>query len=153
MKLAEALAERAEVQRRLEQLRQRAIESARYQEGEEPSENADQLLAEAAGVADRLETLIRQINATNAATEIEPGLTVTDAIAKRDVLKLRHRLVTGVAGAATKPQRGRQIRSELRYISAVSVADLHTEADSIAQELRVLDSRIQQRNWETELIT
>jgi hypothetical protein len=36
MKLAEALAERADAQRRLAQLKQRVMLSARFQEGEEP---------------------------------------------------------------------------------------------------------------------
>lgn len=45
MKLAEALAERAEATRRVEQLRARVVGNARYQEGETPSEDAAQLLA------------------------------------------------------------------------------------------------------------
>jgi len=39
MKLAEALALRADAQRRLAQLQSRAVSSARYQEGEEPIEH------------------------------------------------------------------------------------------------------------------
>ena len=38
MKLAEALIERADLQRRLEQLKQRLNQNAQYQEGEEPAE-------------------------------------------------------------------------------------------------------------------
>ena len=37
MKLAEALIERADLQRRLEQLKQRLNQNAQYQEGEEPA--------------------------------------------------------------------------------------------------------------------
>jgi hypothetical protein len=40
MKLAEALALRAESNRRIEQLRSRIVDNARYQEGEEPAEDA-----------------------------------------------------------------------------------------------------------------
>jgi hypothetical protein len=39
VKLAEALAERADAQRRLAQLKQRVMLSARFQEGEEPPED------------------------------------------------------------------------------------------------------------------
>ena len=41
MKLAEALALRADATRRIEQLRARIVASARFQEGEEPAEDAD----------------------------------------------------------------------------------------------------------------
>ena len=40
MKLAEALALRAESSRRIEQLRGRIVDNAHYQEGEEPAEDA-----------------------------------------------------------------------------------------------------------------
>jgi hypothetical protein len=62
MKLAEALAERADAVRRVDQLRARVVGSARYQEGEEPAEDAQALLLEAGDVLDTLERLIRRIN-------------------------------------------------------------------------------------------
>jgi hypothetical protein len=68
MKLAEALALRADSRRRLEQLRGRITGNARYQEGTEPAEDAAALLAEADEVLDELEALIRRVNRTNAAT-------------------------------------------------------------------------------------
>lgn len=44
MKLAEALADRADASRRVEQLRSRVVANARYQEGEQPTEDAAELL-------------------------------------------------------------------------------------------------------------
>jgi hypothetical protein len=82
MRAAEALALRADAQRRFEQLRGRAQASARYQEGEEPAEDANALVAEAEQVLVELEDLIRRINRTNAATSFDGG-TVTDALAQR----------------------------------------------------------------------
>ena len=73
MKLAEALALRADASRRAEQLRSRIIGSARYQEGEEPAEDAEALLTEAGAVLDELESLIRRINRTNSATPVGAG--------------------------------------------------------------------------------
>jgi hypothetical protein len=46
----------------------------------------------------------------------------------------------------------RQLRSELQQVSAVRVADLRAEADQIAQARRMLDVRIQQAGWSTELL-
>lgn len=155
MKLAEALALRADAQKRFEQLRTRAQASARYQEGEEPPEESAELIREADAVLVELEDLIRRINRTNAATDLAPGLTITDAIAQRDVLRLRHSLFSTVADAAAGKASGgmqRQLRSELRQVAAVPVADLRGQADDAARAHRELDTRIQQRNWEVDLV-
>ena len=101
MKLADALLLRADRTRSLEQLRQRIQGSARYQEGESPPEDANELMREAQAVLDELEALIRQINRTNSATAMPDGRTMTDALAERDVLRLRHSLFTGAAEAAS----------------------------------------------------
>lgn len=154
MKLAEALALRSDASKRFEQLRSRAQANARYQEGEAPAENAAELVAEADRVLGELEELISRINRTNAATRLDEDLTVTDAIARRDVLRLRHSLYTSVADAASGksgPGMARQMRSELRYVSAVTVSQLRTAADEAAKQHRELDVRIQQANWETDL--
>jgi hypothetical protein len=153
MKLAEALALRADAARRAEQLRARVAGSARYQEGEAPAEDAAALLAEAGEVLGQLESLIRRINRTNAATPVEGG-TLTDALARRDVLRLRHSVVTSAADAAAgEGQRGfRQLRSELKMIPALPVADLRRQADDLARQLREVDTLIQRTNWEADLL-
>ena len=93
MKLAEALLLRADRNRTLEQLKQRIQVSARYQEGEKPPENARDLVVAASAVLDELEVLIRSINRTNSGTVIADGRTVTDALAERDVLRLRYSML------------------------------------------------------------
>ena len=154
MKLAEALALRSDASKRFEQLRARAQANARYQEGESPAEDAAALVAEANRVLDELEDLIRRINRTNALTRLDEQMTLTDSIARRDVLRLRHALCTSVADAAsgkTGPAAIRQMRSELRYLIAVPVAELRATADEIAKQHRELDVRIQRANWEADL--
>ena len=155
MKLAEALALRADATRRIEQLRTRIVASARFQEGEEPAEDAHALLAEAGAVLDELEDLIRRINRTNAATRIGPEDTITDALARRDVLRTRHSVVTAAADAAvgrSQAGMGRQLRSELKMLAALPVAQLRAQADDLARQIRELDVRIQQSNWEFDLM-
>lgn len=155
MKLAEALSLRADAVRRIERLRARIVSNARFQEGEDPAEDAAALLAEAAEVLDGFETLIRRINRTNAATSIEPDGTLTDALARRDALRLRHSVITAAADAAAgtnQPGYARQLRSELKMLSALPVAELRAQADELARELRELDVRIQRSNWEVELL-
>ena len=125
----------------------------RYQEGEEPAEDAAALLAEVGELLDRLEDWIRRINRTNTATLVEGG-TLTDALARRDVLRLRHSLVTSAANAAAGDgQRGfRQLRSELTMIPALPVAELRRQADDLARQLREVDTVIQRANWEADLV-
>jgi hypothetical protein len=153
VKLAEGLALRADAARRVEQLRARIVASARYQEGEAPAEDAAALVAEAEVVLGDLESLIRRINRTNAVTEVAEG-TLTDALARRDVLRLRHGLLTAAANAAAgEGQRGfRQLRSELKMLSALPVAELRGQADDLARQIREVDTLIQQTNWEAELL-
>src|SRR5580700_4424728 len=155
MKLAEGLALRADTTRRVEQLRARIVGSARYQEGEEPPEDASALLAEAAAALNDLEVLIRRINRTNAAAQIGADGTLTDALARRDVLRLRHSVMTSAADAAAgrgQGGMGRQLRSELKILTALPVAQLRAQADEIARDLRDLDVRIQRSNWEVDLL-
>ncbi|WP_129841305.1 DIP1984 family protein [Streptomyces sp. RFCAC02] len=152
MKLAEALALRADASRRVEQLRARVIGNARHQEGETPSEDPVALLAEADGVLDSLETLIRRINRTNSTVAVAPEGTLTDALARRDVLRLRHALLTGAADAAAGRGGARQLRSELKMLTELPVAELRARADVLAREIRELDMRIQRTNWEADLL-
>ena len=149
MRLAEALTARADLQRRIEQLRARITANARFQEGEEPAEDAAALLVEADAALSQLRDLIRRINATNASLDLGAEGTMTDALASRDVLRLQHSLLADAASAASGANDPfqRQMRSELRKISALPVAALRNQADAVAHELRELDNRIQQANW------
>jgi len=153
MKLAEALAQRADALRKLEELRTRIEANATYQEGETPAEDATVLLREADQVVAGLEGLIRRINRTNTTATLADGRTLTDALARRDVLRLKHSLWTKAAAAATGHGRGfgRQLRSELVTLSALDVTALRSEADAVAQELRTLDLQVQEANWQVDL--
>lgn len=155
MKLAEALALRSSAVRRIESLRTRIIGNARYQEGEEPGEDASALLEQVDGELDSYESLLRRINRTNAATVLDGAGTLTDALARRDALRLRHHVLNTAADAAAGSNQSgysRQLRSELKMLSALPVAALRAQADDVARDYRELDVRIQQANWEVELL-
>jgi len=155
MKLAEALLLRADRNRTLEQLKQRIQISARYQEGEKPPEDARDLVAATSVVLDELEVLIRNINRTNSGTVMADRRTVTDALAERDVLRLRYSMLKVSAEAASGALQPagfmRATRSELKYVRALDVKGLRQQASDVARQARELDARIQQVNWTTEL--
>ena len=82
MKLAEALQERADLNRNIEQLRDRLSRNSLVQEGEQPGENPEKLKQELDAALLRLEYLIAHINLTNCQRVID-GQTLTEMIAKR----------------------------------------------------------------------
>lgn len=154
MKLAEALINRADLQKRVEQLRSRIVGNARYQEGEEPSEDAGALLTEVGGVLDALEQLVVAVNLTNASTILDDGRTMTEALAHRDALRTRHAILVAAADASAGSREFgdyRQLRSELRQLSALPTSAVRSQADDVARRLRELDVLIQQANWEADL--
>lgn len=151
MRLAEALILRADAQKRLEQLKVRLLRNAKVQEGDQPAEDPAALLAELERVAAELTRLIQRINRTNAATAVEEGLTLSDALARRDVLGARQAVYRHLAEAATVEQT-RYSRSEVKFRGTVEVAAVQQRADELAREYRELDARIQATNWATELI-
>lgn len=151
MRLAEALLERADAQKRIEHLQSRIVANASHQEGEEPSENAEELIATCLATIDRLQELVTAINLTNATTVAEDGRTMTALLAARESLRLRHSVLVKAADAAAGGWSHRQLRSELRQVAALPVAALREQTDVVARELRELDALVQRTNWEAEL--
>ncbi len=150
MKLAEALILRADLQKRIEQLKQRLLRNAKVQEGDRPAEDPNSLLDELDELTAGLERMIQRINRTNSRTPFDQSKTLSDAIAERDVLRLKQAILRELAQAATITQ-SRTTRSEVKFRSAVSVVDLQGQADGLAKAHRELDARVQGANWTTEL--
>ena len=150
MKLAEALMLRADYQRRLEQLKQRLIRNAKAQEGIDPAEHPPLLVDEIERTSRELTRLIQNINRTNASTALNDRMSIADALAVRDALAWRQAAYRDLAQAASVVQ-DRFSRSEVRWRSTVDVTDIQRRADTLAIEYRELDTRIQEKNWLTEL--
>ena len=150
MKLAEALATRADLQRRIEGMRARLRQSALVQEGEEPPEDPNELLSETEGMVSELERLVGGINRTNLSARLADGATITEALARRDALALRHGMLDALVRAASDrvPRYG---RTEIRILPTVEVGPLRRRMDELAKERRELDTAIQAINWTTDL--
>src|SRR5207244_11112758 len=113
MKIAEALALRADLQKRLEQLKQRLVKNARIQEGDTPAEDPVELQSELEKSAQELTALIQRINRTNAGSRFG-NRTIADALAERDVLKIRYNAYRELAAAAETNQ-GHTTRSQVKF--------------------------------------
>ena len=151
MKLAEALIRRADCQKRFEQVKARLLVNAKVQEGDAPAETPAELLAELGRLANELLDLIKRINKTNSVTVFSNNAILSDALAERDLLALQRNAYAELAQAASITQ-GRYTRSEVKYVATVNVADVQKRADELAKNYRELDARIQELNWQTELV-
>ncbi|MGO9246988.1 MAG: DIP1984 family protein [Solirubrobacteraceae bacterium] len=155
--VGEALNRRADLQKRIAQLQDRLSSCVLAQEGEEPPENPAELLAELDRRCDELEGLIAKINHTNAGARLATGETVTEGLARRDVIALRQGALRTAITAATGGRGGagfgltRYSRSEIRMVRHVQVSELQSRLDTLAQQRRELDNRLQEHNWQATL--
>ena len=150
MKLAEALSIRADLQKRVAELKQRIKESAKVQEGDKPCDNVEELYKELDEALVQLEDLIYRINITNVHT-VRDGVSLTRMIAKRDVLAMRVKALQEVVRyvAANDTRFG---KLELKYVRTIDVNALRKEADTYAKQYRELDLKIQSLNWTVDLV-
>ncbi len=151
MKLAEALLLRADLQKRLEQVRARLFNNVLIQEGEEPSEQPEDLLTEFIALQVKLTAIIKAINDTNHQTPFNQEMTISEALTERDRILAERNLYFEAAERASEKQ-DRYSRSEIKNISTIDVKAFQKAADDLAQEYRQLDTKIQGLNWTTDLI-
>ena len=151
MKLAEALSIRKDLQKRIQQIGKRLEDNVKVQEGDEPSENPDELMKELDGCFNKLEDLIWHINLTNVKTFDESGKTLTQLMAEKDVLTLRISTLRNTFERASSQQE-RYSRSEIKMVTIVDVKQLSNQIDEYSAKLRKLDIAIQALNFQTELI-
>ncbi len=109
------------------------------------------LPAELEQIAGELEQLIARINRTDLATTLADGRTLTDALARRDHLAILQSAFHQVAEAASAGLQ-RYGKAELRIVRTIDVGALRQRTDELARERRELDVRIQEANWQTDLI-
>lgn len=149
MKLAEALQARADLNTRISQLRVRISNNALVQDGESPAENPDELITQLDACIKELQDLMGRINLTNSVTKVA-SKTLTEWIAERDALTLRlgiyRDLVNAASGAAYRA-RG----TEIRILPTIDVAKTQKTVDAMSRDLRLVDNKIQETNWKTEL--
>lgn len=151
MKLAEALILRSDLQKKIQELRFRLRNVIKIQEGEEAAENPSDLFRELNGVLEQFESLVQRINKTNSQTEYGEGMTITDALARREKLQLKRGVLSDVMDTASI-RYDRSSRTEIKFITTVDISALQKQIDELAKEHRQLDTRIQELNWTTELI-
>lgn len=151
MKLAEALMERKAIKTKMEDLKKRVYQNSSIQEGEQPIEDPLKLLEELRVETEKFEAIIARINQTNNVTQLSDDMTLMEAIVKKDMLNYLHLIHINLADKAT-PTHDRFSRREIKFVPTVDISEVRKKAEEIAKEYRLLDMKIQEANWNTELI-
>ena len=141
--------QRADLQKRIAQLRERLSNNVKVQEGDKPAENPEDLFKELEGALKQLKDLIVSINRTNQETVVD-GKTLTEMIAEKDVLSMHLSALRDTLDAANV-RSDRYSRNEIKFVRTIDVNALQKKVDDLSRNLREMDSRLQQANWTTEL--
>lgn len=136
MKLAEALARRRQLTDALAYLRGRLRPDPGSAGGAPSPEEARVLLAHAEAVLAELEALTVWIEKTLLGTALPDGMTLVEALAHLDTLRIRGNLLREAAGA----------------LPAGDAATLRKRDEENAERLRMLEERLQAAGAEAELL-
>ena len=150
MKLAEALQERADLNRKIDELDRRIRQNVLVQQGEAPNEDPKAMFEELKSAINRLEKVIRQINFSNCKHRVGDR-SLTEIIARKDALKELYNVYRSALSAASMST-SRARGTEIKILPVVDVKKLRGESDEIAKEIRELDNALQEANWTFDLI-
>ena len=145
MKIAEALILRADIQKRIAQLKTRLNNNAKVQENEEPAENPELLLTELENLISQLNDLIVKINRTNTLSKID-GISLVELIAKKDTLSQKAGILREFIEIASQKV-NLYSTTEIKVFSTVNVSELQKKLDKLSKEIRETDTKLQQANW------
>lgn len=162
MLLAEALAERKQALSEISSLTAR-IEAAAvvYEDAEQADVSVDELAKSLAKAIDTFGKLSTRINRTNNATTVKferKERTIMEWIAERETLQFtakHYRAIADHVRDTMNPTRRYGIsrsKDDVRQVAKVNAADFRKTADEASEQLRRLDSALQQANWTTELV-
>ena len=150
MKIAEALILRADIQKRIAQLKTRLNNNAKVQEHEEPAENPELLLTELDSLISQLNDLIIKINKTNTLSKID-GISLVELISKKDTLSQKAGILREFIEIASQ-KINLYSTTEIKVFSTINVPEHQKQLDKLSKEIRETDTKLQQANWTIDLI-
>lgn len=150
MKLAELLIERSEMKKRIEVISSRLRRTAKVQEGDPITIPPDKMLTKLDYLIDRHELIIRKINHVNQSTMFEKDMTLADAVVKRESMKHRRNIYSALF-SASYIEENRYSKSEIKFVATLNVDKIMEISDDLSRDIRLLDGKIQAKNWEVEV--
>ena len=151
MKLAEALILRTDSQKRLEQVKHRLLLNSKFQEGESPSEDPQDLEKELKHLLKQLKQLIQRVNRTNLLTPFDEQRSLGDALVERDLIGQERKIYSELLDRASV-RHDRYSKSEIKFVTSINVKDTQKHVDELSLKFRLIDTRIQELNWLTDLV-
>jgi hypothetical protein len=151
MKLAEALIERAELQKENAKLLGRIKDNTMVQDGDSPAEEPEELIEQYERNMERFLLLVQKINETNSKTAFGNGMNIADAIALRDCLGAKHRAYQNMYSATTISV-NRYSQNEIKFVRCLEPKVIQKRIDKLAKEYRELDTKLQGINWTVDLV-
>ncbi|MCU9614541.1 DIP1984 family protein [Caldibacillus lycopersici] len=151
MKLAEALIIRTDYQKKVEQLRNRLFQNVRVQDGDQPSEDPKVIMEELTDLLKKLKSLIRHINRTNLLTSFDERQSLADALTSREIIGQERKIYSELLEQANV-RIDRYSRTEIKYVTTINVKEAQKHVDDLSQQYRLLDMKIQELNWKTDLM-
>jgi hypothetical protein len=152
MKLAEALIERVELQRKNSELVDEIMDNVHLPDCDEPTIVPEELIRRYDANMTRLNELVRRINKTNCFTEMSNGRTLVDAIAKRDCLISRIAEYSYSCFLLAPFLLRSEKKEKVKYVRHADLKTLKRKLSHLSQELRKLDTAIQAKNRSVELL-
>ncbi|GAB2748583.1 DIP1984 family protein [Melaminivora jejuensis] len=150
MQLAEALLIRADQNKKILSLRARIAHNALAQEGDAPQEDVAALLAECFAVIEQQRLLVQRINAANASARLPDGRPLAQVLGEREALAQRHAVLTQ-AVEATRQDTDRYSMREIKWVPQLDVPATQRQIEDLARQLRELNIRLQEANWQVTL--
>ena len=151
MKLAEALILRTDSQKRLEQVKHRLLLNSKFQEGESPSEDPKDLEKELQHLLKQLKQIIQRVNRTNLLTPFDEQRSLGDALVERDLIGQERKIYSELLDRASV-RHDRYSKTEIKFVTSINVKDTQKHVDELSLKFRLIDTRIQELNWLTELV-
>lgn len=151
MKLANALSERATLQEKITDLRNRIELNSVAQDGETAAEDPWELLQALDDTLAQYEKILTAINLTNSRTMTPERSPVTELLSRRESLEKPIDALNRMAQSATQSMH-RYGRNEIKWYPTISISQMRKIMDESEKQLRGLKDRLQEINWTTELI-
>jgi len=152
MKLAQLLNHRADLQKRMKDLKQRINRNLLVQEGEKPVEQPDNLIDAFIKISYQWREIVRIINMVNnqPLEDSSNGATLSEMVVMRDHLRMLYNMASETHSGLS-PRMDRFSRSEIKQIPSIEADKIRKSCDEYAGKLRKLDDDIQELNWSTEV--
>lgn len=151
MKLAEALVLRADLQKKLENLKKRLANSVLKLDDIQVIEDPAILKLEADETIAILYSLIDRIYRTNQSVILPSGQSMVTVLAKRDELVERRKLLDYIINKSL-PDSGLYFNERGKWQPAIDISAYQKQMNDIAMQIRRLNLGIQQTNWQVDLV-